>query len=459
MKLFSVELLTAGVNKTAKAVVLRKNRAGYTLLNHYITEPDNLKALSGQLGYYFCIDYYDTIIETVNVPAVKDSKTFKMLAKNKMKEHLDDEVSYLMAYKQNDYASTAKSGNVEHNVYMVPESLFEKDSELSEEQKLKMSMFTISDFALCGVSDYFFPEEMIFHAFADESKVTMTVSKGKTVVYTRAMEYLYKEDTSIESVYYESINLTYMFVSKNLRINIDRMILSGMLSDKSDLSNMLFTFNSKPQSVVLPSTLLDNCSSQTFSQFMIPISLCLLDDSYDFTPDKYKEARGFNLLKTIVNSVAMFTLLILLFMNVTWLDKLSFAKEKFNAENNVIKLKLERNIYNFQDSDLRRYGFYYIKQLEKHAESSFDMYADTAGLIDTGDYDNVRFTSDQDVPTLTISGDSKFKTFKEIDMHRQEVEKWLTQLQASGKYKITNTSKFDMEKLISDIKLKIEKVK
>ncbi len=81
MKLFSAELLTAGEEKIAKAVVLEKKGSSYSLLQHYITEPENLKSLSGELSYYFCIDYYDTVIESVEIPPVKDSKTFRLLVK------------------------------------------------------------------------------------------------------------------------------------------------------------------------------------------------------------------------------------------------------------------------------------------------------------------------------------------------------------------------------------------
>ncbi len=173
-----------------------------------------------------------------------------------------------------------------HNVYMVPESLFEEEAGLVDHQKLNMDMFTLSDFALCGISDYFFPDDVVFHSFADETKVVVTVSRGKTVLYTRAMEYAVSSVSSIESVFYESINLTYMFVSKNLRIDIDRMILSGELADKAELSKMLFDFNKKIQSVVIPGTLIKNCTNQQFRQFMIPLSLCMLEETYDFTPEK-----------------------------------------------------------------------------------------------------------------------------------------------------------------------------
>ncbi|PLX65888.1 MAG: hypothetical protein C0603_13005 [Denitrovibrio sp.] len=456
MKLFSAELLTAGDQKTTKAVILEKKRSSYTLLQHYITEPENLKSLSGELNYYFCIDYYDTIIETVEIPPVKDSKTFRLLAKNKLKEHLEEDVSYLIAYKKDEDVKPDKAGSALHNVYMVPESLFEKDAGLVDHQKLNMDMFTLSDFALCGISDYFFPDEVVFHSFADETKVIVTVSKGKKIIYTREMEYNTSEVSSIESIFYESINLTYMFVTKNQHISIDRMILSGQLADKSELSQMLFDFNKKTQSVVIPGSLFKDCSNQQFRDFMIPLSLCLLEDTYDFTPEKYKVARGFNILKTAVNSIAIVATLILLLLNMSAFEELSFAKEKARGQNNVIKMKLDRNVHNFKDSGERRYNFYYIKQVQKYGDDAFDLYKETAGLINTADYKSVKFEKDKDKVSLKVFGDVKFTSFKGIDDHRQMIEREVSQIENNGKYKVKNTSRYNSDTLVASINLSIE---
>jgi len=459
MKLFSTEITSSGAEKIAKAVLLRKNRSGYSLLQNYITEPENLKSLSGNHVTYFCIDYFDTIIETLNVPPVKDPKTFKMLAKNKLKEHMDEGVSYLMAYKASDKSKKDRSGNLEHKVYMIPETLFEKDAGLSEQQKLKMNMFTLSDFAVMGISQFYFPDETVFHTFADEYKLLITVSIGNTIIYSRTMEYAYTDGQALESVFYESVNLTYMFVTKNMKVDVERMVLSGLLKEMAELSRMLFDFNQKPQSTILSSFIISDCTKETFHRFMIPISLCMIDDSYDFTPDSYKERRGFNSLKKAANIIALLCVLILLYMNLTAYEDLSFAKERMASQTNVIGLKLERNRENFRDTEGSKFGLYYLKQIEKYDSSAFDLFDDLKGILDTGDYDNVRFEVDKKTPEILIGGKVAFADLKEMDAHRQKIYSYIDQLKASGKYKVTDSSRFDMEGLVSDIKLKLEKVK
>lgn len=459
MKLFSTEITTTGNEKIAKAVLLNKTRSGYSLLQNYITEPENLKSLSGNHNTYFCIDYFDTIIETLSIPPIKDPKTFKMLAKNKLKDHMDEGVTYLIAYKAVKKDKNDKSGNVEHKVYMVPESLFEEDAGLSERQKLKMNMFTLSDFAVMSVSNHFFPDEIVFHAFADEYKLMITVSKGNTIIYSRTMEYVSAEGLALESVFYESVNLTYMFVSKNMKIDVERMVLSGLLIDMPELSSMLFEFNHKPQSTIICTQLVRDCSRDSFHRFMIPISLCMLEDSYDFTPEVYKERRGFNRLKAALNIIAAVAVLIVLYMNLTAFEKLGFAKERLASETNVLELKLERSRDNFIDSGEKRFGLYYLKQMHKYESSAFDLFGELHGLLNTADYDNVRFDLSKKKPEIMIGGSVLFADLKEIDALRQKISGYTDQLAKSGKYKISDSSRYDMQGLKAEIKLKLEKVK
>lgn len=458
MKLFSTEITTSSHDKTAKAVLLKKTRSGYSFLDNYITEPENLKSLSGNYSTFLCIDYVDTIIESLNVPPVKDPKTFKLLAKNKLKENMEEGVEYLMAYKADGTAQKDKSGKTQYKVYMIPEKLFEEDAALTRQQKLKINMFTLSDFAVMSVSNFYFPDDVVFHAFADEFKILIAVSKGDTIIYSRTLEYE-GENESIESVFYESINLTYMYVSKNMRVDVDRMVFSGKLMGMTELSRMLFEFNRKAQSVIIHSRLISNCSKEIFHQFMIPVSLCMLDDAYDFTPEPYKIERGFNRLKRAANIVALTAVLLLAVMNFNAFDELGFAKERLSAETNTIGLKLDRNIQLFTDTEMSKYGFYYIQLAEKNRNGAFDLFSDVSGLLETADYENVRIDTNRKTPEILINGSVRFDSFKEIDAHRQSVNSRLERIRKSGKYKISDTSKYDMDRLSADMTIKLEKIK
>lgn len=457
MKLFSAELLTSGEERAVKAVVLRKKRFGYTLLQHYITEPENLKSLSGDLPVSFCIEYFDTITETLNIPPVKDARTFRMLAGNKLKDSMTDGISYLLAYKHDERAQSERRGSEEYRVYMVPESLFDEDAGLSEKQKTGMSMFTLSDLALCGISDFFFPDEVVFHAFADDQKVVVTVSRGRMVVYTRTMEYAGSAGQAAESIFYETINLTYMFVTKNLHIDVDKMILSGRLTEEEGLSQMLFDFNSKPQVSLLHDRFVRGCSRKTFMDFLIPISLCALDDSYDFTPERYREIRGFNMLKSAANLLAVLAVAVLLLLNLSAFGSFMSAKQRLAREVNSTRNRVDRCMADFRNSGKRRYGFYYYSLLKKASDGAFALYGDTSQLLDVGKFDNVLFRKNKNGTELDISGKSKFDSYAEMDAYRVRLNGIISRLSGNDKFRIKDSSRYDSQVLAAYVHINVFK--
>lgn len=443
MKQFSVELLTREDRLVAKVICLQKRRTGYYLLNKYITEPSNLKALSGESTVSFCIDYLDTIIETVSVPPVKDSKTFKMLVKNKLKDALKENVSYLMAYKTDHHTTADSSGSLQHRVYLIPEKVFEDDAHLSHSQKLKMKMFTVSDFSLCGTSNYFQPDKMVFHAFADECKVMVTVSKGDTVYYTRTMEYQHSAASNIENIFYESINLTYMFVSKNLRIEIDMVMLTGQLADKEGLAGMIFSFTNKPLFVPIPSKLIANCSYQDFLEYMIPISLSLLDNSYDFTPEKYRVETTFNVMKSFVNVILVLAFFVLIVLNMDAAGNLFLAKDKLEVQQRQVATQLSRYQNMMAETNDEMFGYYYIRQAQKLRMSPLDMFEDVQGILDLADYSSVVFSTDKKGFTATIEGKLTFESRLDMDAFRSELEKKCSEVISLNKYKLENKTAYD----------------
>lgn len=455
MKLFSAEIMTAEEMRAAKAVVVRKTSQGYSLLRHYITEPDNLKALSGDAPVYFSVNHYDTIIESINVPPVSDPKTFKLLAKNKLKDRMEEGEKYLIAYKRNDAAMPDQAGNIEHKVYMIPESLYRDTDVLSEKQKQKTDIFTLSDFAICGLSAKLFEKDVVFHAFADKYKIVVSVSRGDTILYTRMMEYSEGSTVSLDSVFYENLNLTYMFVTKNLHIEVDRMILSGLLSDKTDLSNMLFEFNGVPQTVIIPSHIIKGCSREVFHEFLLPISLVMLNDSYDFTPHEYKEIRGMNTVKLGVNIALVISIAIMINLLVSAYMNLSFLIDRYNAETNIVNLQMKDYQEVIEDTEEKRYGLFYLSMLEKYDMDAFDLYADVGELIDKGGYDNVDFKVEDGKREVEIIGKLSFANLAEADNHKNITGVLLNKIRSAGKYTINDSSRYDMDGLTANVRIKL----
>ncbi|MGD9809141.1 MAG: hypothetical protein AB7E76_06125 [Deferribacterales bacterium] len=455
MKLFSAEIMTAEDTRAAKAVTVRKTNQGYTLLRHYITEPENLKALSGDAPVYFSVNHYDTIIDTINVPPVSDSKTFKMLAKNKLKDRMEDGEKYLIAYKQDETSKPDQSGSIEHRVFMIPESLYSDMDVLSEKQKQKTNIFTLSDFAICGLSAKLCPDDVVFHAFADKYKIVVAVSRGKTILYTRMMEYHAVDESTLDSTFYENINLTYMFVTKNLHIDVDTMILSGAISDRTELSAMLFEFNGKPQTVIIPAHIIKGCSREVFHEFLLPISLVMLDQAYDFTPEEYKEIRGMNSAKLFVNLVLVISILVMLNMVIAAYNRMSFSLSRYNMATKTINLKMKDYQHVFENTDDKRYALYYLNKLDANTLDAFDLYEDIGILIDEGGYDNVNFSVSGGIPMVEILGKRDFASLIEADEFKNNIENILDQIDKSGKYKVTDGTKYNMDALTASVRISL----
>jgi len=457
MKLFSAEIMTVDEKRSAKAVLVNKTNNGYTLLSHYITEPENLKALSGDAPVYFSINYYDTIIETLSIPPVSDPKTFKLLAKNKLKDRLEEGVDYLITYKRDEESIPDNTGSVEHKVYLIPEALYDDMDVLSEKQKQKTDIFTLSDFAICGISAKIFPDEVVFHAFADACKIVVAVSRNNVILYTRMMEYEKDESGALESVFYESLNLTYMFVAKNLHIEVEKLVLSGLLTEHSELSKMLFDFNKIPQSVIIPSQIINGCSRSVFHEYMLPISLVMLDDSYDFTPVEYREQRGFNTLKVGFNILQIIAIVVLIMLNMSVMSDLSLSMAKFNAKTNVIDFEVRKYEKLFTGDDHKKYALFYMNEFQKNSKNIFDMYDDIGILLDKGSFSDVRFSSGRKEKVVSITDKINFANLIEADEHRNTMMKILDQISKGKNYKVNDQSRYNMDKLSANIRITMTK--
>ncbi|XOB66306.1 hypothetical protein ACMC5R_05980 [Deferribacteres bacterium DY0037] len=460
MKLFSADITTAGESDVAKAVILRKTRNGYHILKHYITEPENLKALSGDLPLNLSTDYFETVIGSVYLPVVKDPKTFMMLAQNKLKDQLEPGVDYLMAYRPDESTPADSFGNSSYKIYMIPASVYNRTAVIPEQDRQRTNMFTLSGFAICGISAGCFRDETVIHAFADSRKILVTVSRNETVLYTRDMEYQTGEPEQIDNIFYESLHLTYLFVVNNAQVDVERVVLSGLLAEREGLSAMLFAFEKVPQSVIIPSKLISGCGREELHRFMLPISLCMLEDDYDFTPIKYRESRAYNFLKSCAGIILLLIAFAIAYLDIITYADLDRIKDRYFQEVTLLKAYAEQYAESFRDVEDEKYSLYYLSQIQKYKSGAFDIYKDTAELIDTGDYAHVVFSTDeQNRPAVMLLGTVSYSGLKDIDRHQHLIKEEINKLDASGIYKVSNGSRYNMEKQTGDIRLLVEHAK
>jgi len=457
MKVFCAELNRSKSEMTAKAVVVLKKRNGLSLLKNYTTDAANLPTLSAEMPLNIAVDYYDVIAESVNMPPVKDLRTFRIMAYNKIKDNIDQNIDYLMAYKEDDMAESSSAVSKPYRVFLAPKSLLDECAAIGDDQRRELNIFTVSDFALSGIVKKFYPDKLVFHAYCDGGKVSVVVCRNDVVLYTRTNEVESASGSDLLGIYYENLNLTYMYVTKNLRLEIDLIVLSGDIAESHDLSKMISDFTSAPQAVLLPWSLVDNCNRTTFHKYMIPIALNFISDSYDFTPAEYKIEQGTNLLTSIASGITLVAIVLMLFLNIFAVKDYFHEKAKIGAQSKILQMRLKRYTKSIEDTEWRKFGLYYYMAHKNRWGGAFKIFADVENLVSLADYKRVDFDNYEGSRSLRIDGKVHFDSLSEIDEFKQSVDHEIKKLKIEKGYKVKDRSDFDMDNLIADVNLLLER--
>lgn len=452
MKLFSAEFSKINDKLQAKAVLMQKNGNVFTLLNNYITDAENIQHLSKNLPVNIGVDYY-IVDETVHLPPINDSGTFKVLALNKLKESLEPGVNYLMSYKHYSHLQPDQSGNLTYKVFIAPESLFYHESTLTREQMQNINIFTISDFALCALVKRYYPGMIVFHAYSDGKKIFVTVCHDDVIVYTRNNVVSATSSDKL-SVYYEYLNLTFMYATKNLRLRIDQVVLSGELAKMPELAVTFFEFSKVPQSTLVPCNVVKNCSYDMFQEYMIPISLCFLDEDYDMTPKVIIQEQARSSLKFAAGLVSVFIVFVLIMLNTLSLFNLYGQSEDLN----IRSMELAGNIRAYSEmaagSENKKFELFYhnlLKDREQNVSRLFPVFAD---LLSVGEFSDVAFEKEADGSTsVAVGGKFTFRGLTNVEVFKNRLTEETKKITDKGYTLIDNTT-YSMEKLEVNVGLK-----
>lgn len=451
MKIFSSQFSKTDEKTVAKSAVIRKSGKRLSLVRHYTTDAENIGTLSRGATVMIATDYLDAINETLQMPPVKGSATFRIIAGNKLKDNLDASIEYIMAYKQNTLAEK-QQGLDTYNVHLMPRSVFTADSAYLT-SKYSVHMYTVSAYALCALTDKYFPGKTVFHAYADGTTVTAAVCRDDMILYTRSTNVQKSDDLS--GAYYEYLNLTYMYAVKNLKLDISNVIFSGDMSNAGELTNTFREFSGKPISTLSPTGIIDNCSYAVFQKFLIPISLCYLCDDYDMTPQDIKEAQGRTTLTSLANIAAILLVCVLALMNLAALDRLDDTTHDMITQKDILSHRISeyrKAIYDIQD---KKFGLYYYSEARRNADSAAALFPDFARLLTMGHYDSVVFATEPDGrKSLTLSGDAQFRKLSTMEAFKDRYASNIAKLTATGKYTIEDTTTLTPDQLRIKVSVK-----
>ena len=456
MKLFSAELSGSGGTTTAKAVVMQKKGRAFSMLKYYTTDVDNIQHLSKGMPLNIGINYFDTIEETVTLPPVKDSETFRIISMNKLKENMDPSVEYLMAYKANASALPDSSGSLTYKVLLVPSSMLYEDSGLPEETMGQLNMFTVSDFALCALVNKYFPDRTVFHAFADETRICVTICVNDYILYTRNNPT--EKGSNLLSAYYEYLNLTYMYATKNLRLKIDNIVFSGKLADMSELVTMFYEFSGVAQSTLIPAGVVENCPNDIFQEYMIPISLCYLDSAYDMTPAPIIKKQATSYATGIMNVAALLCIMLLLFMNMSALANLYENRETMTLQAQALSGRIKNYLTEVSAGHGKHFDLHYYRTLEKRQQSVPREFGMFAPLLALGNFDIVTFDASKDgEKSVEIGGTLHFGKLAQMENFKESLESKLAGITNGSGYSLDNGTVFKTNEMSVTVKLLFKK--
>ncbi|TCK59403.1 hypothetical protein [Seleniivibrio woodruffii] len=452
MKLFSAELLKSNETTSAKAVIIQRKGKTFSLLKYYTTDVENIQPLSKGLPVNIGISYFDTIEENITLPPVKDAATFRLISMNKLKESIDPAQDYLMAYKSNSAQLPDSSGGLNYKVLMVPSSLLYKDSGLTEDTMERLNMFTVSDFALCSLVQRYFPDKVVFHAYADKTKICVTICQNDFIIYTRSNPT--ENSANLLNAYYEYLNLTYMYATKNLRLKIDQVIFSGRLADMSDLVTMFYEFSGIAQSTLVPTGVIENCPNDVFQEYLIPISLCYLDDAYDMTPTPIAEKQAQIQLTSIVCIISFFIVMLLGVLNASSIIHFYNNKEQMTAQAMNLQNRIRSYMSEVNAGKERHFDLHYYRTLQERDKSALKDFGLFAELLKMTDFDLVSFnTKDAANDIVEFNGKLPFKRLDQMEDFKERLSAESEKITSQGGYTLENTTEYRTGEMIANIHL------
>ena len=435
---------------------MQKKGKTFSMLKYYTTDVDNIHYLSKGMPLNIGMSYFDTIDETVTLPPVKDAGTFKIISMNKLKESIDTSQEYLMAYKANSAQLPDSSGNLTYKVLMVPSSVLYTDSGLDDKTMQQLNMFTISDFALCALVNKYFPDKTVFHAYADETKICVTICINDYIVYTRNNPT--EKSSNLLSVYYEYLNLTYMYATKNLRMKIDNIVFSGKLADMRELSTMFYEFSGIAQSTLIPMGIVENCPNDIFQEYLIPISLCYLDDAYDMTPQPIMQKQAVSFATSIVNAAALICVIFLMLMAVSSVFTLYDNKTDMTIQAQSLSMKIKNYLAEVSAGHGKRFDLHYYRTIEKQRESVSRDFGLFASLLAMGDYELVNFDASKDgEKVVEIGGVLRFSRLAQMEDFKEQLHDELEKIKSQGGYTLEDNTAFKTDTMSVTVKLLFKK--
>ncbi|MDR2105274.1 MAG: hypothetical protein LBP51_05925 [Deferribacteraceae bacterium] len=398
MKIFAGAL--GGTNNTlVKTVTVNKVRNKLRFLN---ARTMSMHAFASKVdeGTHVTCEYVDAVSAESEFPPLNDKKAFAMLAKSKVQDQLLPDVRYAFAFSEATLpraSDSAPSVSVmkSYNIYAVPADLITQYSGGST-MAGNIAYLTLDQFSMMAFSEKVATDKLICHAYADKSQLLITFSYGNNLIYSRISSVPKSFDSKEDRLnfYYETLNLTYVYMRQSRQLPVDMLIFSGLLKYEKELEESVKNFSGHEVQYLEPSQYISDCREDIFDEYMLAIGCCLADPAFNFVPVTNNELISYKQVLLVVN--LCFAVLVLAAFVACVLKAAKYVELRGDISSRTQRLTSTLNQLNavIGDENELRYYNTYINALRQRETSPINAIVKAQELLYMNTYEEIRFVLD-----------------------------------------------------------------
>ncbi len=280
---------------------------------------------------YIAIDE-EIDIKLITLPNVKNRKILNTLILKELYNDLLPGESYIIKYKD----LTTENKESTYVVYFTQEKKF---FDYLKDKYEYIKCFSFIPFAL---SSYNIPFGNVIHFYHDDENFYSILTNNGIVEYVRVVALDLDKDLSVS----DNIILTYNYLLKTKK-NIDSVIISGDITNKSNIIESLYRTFNIPIALINPHYF--KIKEEDFLDLIIPVGLINLNENYNFIPKSITKKLNFikylKLTLIILTILTIFNSFKIVNLSLNTLNNF-FEIQNILNENKLYEEKLSKRLSN-----------------------------------------------------------------------------------------------------------------
>jgi hypothetical protein len=416
MKIFAGAL--GGTNNTlVKTVTVNKVRNKLRFLN---ARTMSMHAFASKVdeGTHVTCEYVDAVSAEAEFPPLNDRKAFALLAKSKVQEQLQPDTTYAFAFSE---ATVPRSGDTapapsvmkSYNIYAVPADLINQYSGGST-MAGNIAYLTLDQFSMVAFSEKVATDKLICHAYADKNQLLITFSYGRNLIYSRISAVPKSFDSKEDRLnfYYETLNLTYVYMRQSRQLPVDMLIFSGLLKYEKELEESVKNFSGHEAQYLEPSQFITDCREDLFDEYMLAIGCCLADEEFNFVPPTNNELIAYKQVLLAVNICLAIFMLAAAVAFVIKVAKYSEIRSDIVARTQRLNRTLQDLDGIIDDRVELKYFNTYLTAMKNRENTPVSAIVKAQELLYLNTYENIRFVmNNKNEGTVVVRKQETFDTY------------------------------------------------